>query len=406
MIVAAPRASDSAAPVSGRPVASGAVEPVTEPVDPAHARWLATRHSWVGGRRRTALAAVFLAYLAFVGQQVADRSHGLAAVAGFAVLGAFAVIYLVMVSLADRLADRTWWLLLAALAVLTCAELVFAQTAGFVLCIYITAVIVPRMGARAAPAVVVMALLALFVPPLIGSWNETIGGAFDAVTPLAIPIVALGAFGMVKLVESNEALASARAEMERLGAENERNRIARDLHDLLGHSLTTITVKAGLAVRIGAADPDRALREMGEVEELARQSLADVRSAVSDYREVTLARELATAREVLRAAGVTADFPGAVDAVDPANRELFGWIVREGVTNVVRHAHASVCSVRLTATSVELSDDGVGGPAGEAGNGLRGLCERVASAGGTVEAGPGDAGGWRLRASVPAGGAA
>jgi len=165
---------------------------------------------------------------------------------------------------------------------------------------------------------------------------------------------------------------------------------------------------------------DRALQEMAEVEALSRRALADVRAAVSDYREVTLTRELATAREVLRAAGVTADFPGAVDVVDSANHELFGWIVREGVTNVVRHAHATVCTVPHGVGSVELSDDGVGrdatghGSVGRdgveaglalAGNGQRaaGLRERVAEAGGRVQAGPLEPHGWRLCVTVPIG---
>ncbi|MGB0093272.1 MAG: histidine kinase [Solirubrobacteraceae bacterium] len=162
-------------------------------------------------------------------------------------------------------------------------------------------------------------------------------------------------------MEGNRALAEARAELARLAAENERFRIARDLRDLLGHSLTTITVKAGLARQLGEADPPRALQEIAEVEGLARRSLADVRAAVTNYRDVTLAGELAAGRELLRASGITADLPRAVDAVDPTHQELFGWVVREGLTNVVRHAHASSCAVRLSASSVEIVDDGVGG---------------------------------------------
>jgi two-component system, NarL family, sensor histidine kinase DesK len=120
---------------------------------------------------------------------------------------------------------------------------------------------------------------------------------------------------------------------------------------------------------------------------------------------VTLAGELASGRELLRAAGITADLPRAVDVVDPAHHELFGWVVREGFTNIVRHAHASSCAVRLAASSVEIVDDGVGGAAGP-GNGLSGLRERVAAAGGVVEAGPLQPAGWRLRASLAPGGAA
>ena len=133
--------------------------------------------------------------------------------------------------------------------------------------------------------------------------------------------------------------------MSRLAAERERMRIARDLHDLLGHSLTAAAVKAQLAGRLigrdSAEDRERAAAEIGDVERLIRQVLSDVRAAVAGYREVSLAVELATAREVLGAAGIAADLPGAVDEVPAGLRELFGWTVREGVTNAVRHSGAT-----------------------------------------------------------------
>src|SRR5581483_3038306 len=105
----------------------------------------------------------------------------------------------------------------------------------------------------------------------------------------------------------------------------------------------------------------------------------DVRAAVAGHREVTLAGELATAREVLRAAGITAEIPGSVDAVDPALSELFGWVVREGVTNVVRHSRAPVCTITLGPRWIEIVDNGKGGFPG-AGNGLGGLRERLQNA--------------------------
>ncbi len=135
------------------------------------------------------------------------------------------------------------------------------------------------------------------------------------------------------------------------------------------------------------------------MEDLARQSLSDVRAAVANYRDVTLTGELATGRELLRAAGITADLPGAVDGVDPTNQELFGWVVREGLTNVVRHSHARSCSVKLSPSTVEIVDDGVGGSAAP-GSGLQGLRERVAAAGGVIDAGPLQSNGWRLRVSL------
>ncbi len=371
------------------------------PPSPAEADWVASQRRWTQGWRRYVLLAVPLVYLAYLGVAVAQNSRGAGEVWGYIILAAFSAGWL----LVPFSTERMWrfWALYGVLAALFVAELPFARAAAFVLCVFLTILTVGRLGRRSAPVIIAFALAALLVPVAISQWHVSLAQSFGDVTPVAIPVVALVMFASFEVVRGNEALADARAELARLAAENERFRIARDLHDLLGHSLTTITVKAGLARRLDGADHDRALQEMAEVEALARQSLADVRAAVASYRDVTLAGELATGRELLRAAGITADLPRAVDVVDPAHQELFGWAVREGLTNIVRHAHASSCTVRLSPSSVEIVDDGVG-LAAPPGNGLSGLRERVAAAGGAVDAGPLQPRGWRLRVSLsPAG---
>jgi two-component system sensor histidine kinase DesK len=377
------------------------VDPKTAPQAEAEAEWMATQRKWIWGWRRLVLLALPLVYLIYVVGSVRQNSHGGAAVAGYAVLAAFAACWLAVPLMSAEASSRWFWVWYATLVALTVAELPFAHAAGFVLCVFITIATVIRLGARSAPIVAVLALAALLVPVAIGSWHDNLAAAFDTVNPVAIPVVALTMFAVMQVVRGNQALSEARAELARLAAENERIRIARDLHDLLGHSLTTITVKAGLARRLGSADPARAVDQIAEVEELSRRALADVRAAVSGYRDVTLVNELARGRELLRAAGITADLPTAADAVDPANQELFGWAVREGLTNVIRHARATSCAVRLAASSMEITDDGIGAAA-PAGNGLRGLRERVAAAGGTLDAGPLQPRGWQLRVCMPA----
>jgi two-component system sensor histidine kinase DesK len=138
---------------------------------------------------------------------------------------------------------------------------------------------------------------------------------------------------------------------------------------------------------------------VADVERLGRQALADVRSTAAANRVTSLAAELAGAREALRAAEITADLPHAVDDVPAERQQAFAYVVREAVTNVIRHSGAGTCAIRLTADSVEVVDDGSGEPAGTTpGTGISGLRERLAPVGGRLEAGPLPDGGYRLRA--------
>ncbi len=346
---------------------------------------------WVRGWRLRLLDAGMLVYPAVTLAGVLQHSTGTAAVAGCVVVTAFAVAYLLAAAAAARRAARPFWVLTSTCAALFGAALPFANADAFFLAAVVLSVAAPRLPRRVAVVLVAAAALAAVAVP----WPD--GPGWAQAVALVFTVLMVGAFA--EAIRANTALVAARAEVARLASEAERTRIARDLHDLLGHSLTAITVKSTLARRLVDADAVRAGEEMTAVETLARQALTEVRAAVSGYREVWLAGELARGRELLRACGVTADLPTATDVVSPAHQELFGWVVREGLTNVARHARASRCAVTLSASTVEVLDDGVGGPA-QGGSGLEGLRERVDAAGGSLSAGPVDTRGWRLRVTV------
>ncbi|MFD9127508.1 sensor histidine kinase [Kitasatospora sp. NPDC059571] len=223
--------------------------------------------------------------------------------------------------------------------------------------------------------------------------------------------------GLQRLIATMQELREARAAVAHLAASEERLRLARDLHDLLGHSLSLITIKSELAGRFLAADkPDDARAQVTDIEKVARQSLIDVREAVSGFRRPTLPVELAAARTALGTAQVVLKAAPEVaegrPGLDPEGAGALAWALREAVTNIVRHgADATVCTVTMDESweddgtryaVLEVADNGRGPGKSAPGNGLTGLSERLALVGGRLQTGTGAGGrGFRLRASVP-----
>jgi two-component system, NarL family, sensor histidine kinase DesK len=218
---------------------------------------------------------------------------------------------------------------------------------------------------------------------------------------LSVLLAGFAVWGMWTALRRSRDLVAAKEENALLMIEQERARMARDLHDILGHSLTVIAVKAELADRLVDVDHVRARAEIADIQRLSRDALADVRRTVDGVRELSLPAEIARARSALRAAEIEADLPRSTDEVPSELRELFAWTLREGVTNVVRHSGATHCTVTLTADRITVVDDGRGMRTADSsalrdGHGLSGLRERAAAEGAqvVVETPPDD--GFRL----------
>ena len=322
-------------------------------------------------------------------------------------LAAFAVLYLALLPPVRALAGgggRTIGAV-AALAGLAGLTLAVGAPRSFVLLFgYLVAAagVALELAAAAAVTVAVAAGVALGLGvagadgSMVAAWTVTVLG-LGAVT------AALGS-----AIRANQTLRRMRDERARLAVSDERARIARDLHDLLGHTLSLIAVKTELATRLIGSDPGRAEAELVDVQNVTREALAEVREAVHGYRQEALSEALASARAALAAAGIDCRVDGDVTSLPVQVERVLGLAVREAATNVVRHSGARRCVIRLHQrhddVALEVDDDGTAVPGdGAGGMGLAGLAERARDMDGTFEAGVRPAGGFRIRLRIPVG---
>ena len=234
-------------------------------------------------------------------------------------------------------------------------------------------------------------LLLVLTAMMVGVLMETryLGLPFATAESVLLYCVIFGLsnFAFAQQARTNSLLERANSEIERLSQLAERERIARDLHDLLGHTLTVITVKLDLARRLLSRDLVRARNEIVEAEQTARSALAEVREAVSGYRAEGLDAEMGRARRSLLTANVKLTTDLAAVSLSPSQLNVVCLALREAVTNIVRHAHATMCHVTLLKEKATIhftvEDNGLGGQIRE-GNGLRGMRERVESMSGAV----------------------
>ena len=328
---------------------------------------------------------------------------------------------------------RTHWVTLLAISALPLA-LFIAGGPNWLATAAVAAAICGRFSRTPAPAIAAALAFSLAGLILAVIHHYQAGNVFGVL--LIAPLAALFAYSAAGRAETLGKLRRTRAELARAAVAEERLRIARDLHDLLGHSLSLITLKAELAGRVISTDAERAAREIAELESVARQSLADVREAVAGFRQPDLAGELVAARQLLDAAGVVAKITSGPTAELPREVDsALAWAVREGATNVVRHSTATQVSITVSvdpaAAVAEIRDNGrptpdenrplpaagpriaplPAGPDGRtalarprpafAGSGLAGLAERVRGLGGELSAGLADRQGFLLRVAVP-----
>jgi two-component system sensor histidine kinase DesK len=359
-----------------------------------------------GARFGWLFAVIWLVYLVNPLSVLVDDATGWRRVVGLAGLAGFLGSWLVGLAYFRRLrlaggTSRPWrsWLLLSALAVCLGLMVPGAGEAALTAAPFIVAMMImclPPVAAIVGAGTVLVATEAS--SRLVPGWHDQ-GYGFGVL----LAGVATWSFRLAW--QRNQALLAAQDEIAALALEEERSRIAADLHDILGHSLTVITVKAELAQRLLDVDLERTRSELVDLEMLSRDALADVRATALGVRGVSLLGEIAQARSALESAGIDASLPTVADEVPSRWRELFAWTVRECVTNVIRHSRARVCVVEMSSACLRICDDGVGMRPGseQQGLGLGGLRRRVELAGATLQVGPGpDGRGVEVVVKVPA----
>ena len=372
------------------------------PVDPGDGSDEARVGSWVPLWRVAGI--VFIAYPI---ARILIQPPGPAVTA--LALAATAMFGLIVWSVARRDASdparARWWLAaldLGIIAIATALTLIQPES-GWIVFFYFAA----TTASLLLPERRAMTLIAIAGVACGVSLLPTEDPASAVVQGVAVSIIGMTVYAMSALRRTNLKLHEARMELAAMAVAEERDRIGRDLHDVLGHSLSLIAIKSELAGRLLPGDPDRARAEIADVERVARDSLTAVRETVSGYRRPTLDGELAEARVALDAAGIEPTIRHEVGPLASSEDAVLAWAVREAVTNMVRHSaarHGSITTARHgTVAELEVTDDGPSPPAasGSPGNGLRGLRERLERAGGRLEAGPRAGGGFRLVATIP-----
>jgi two-component system sensor histidine kinase DesK len=365
---------------------------------------------WLATVIRVAIAPVLVGALGLLVESPRSASD-LAAAAGLILLSAVHVLY--------------WWRpwpsrpqrAVAAAASMVMINFVLLNLLGLAEpLLWLYPALIAGAGLRANAAALGVGLTALAAAAPIALAGRLIHPV-DAVQPtdalgpshsilLSIVLAGLGMTAVRQLIALNAELNATRAELADLAVAGERERLARELHDLLGRTLSLIAVKAELASRLSAKGDRSADAELADVQRLARQAVRDVREAVAGGHSPSVDAELAAAEAALRSVGITVSIENTAASIDPAHETTIAWALREAVTNVVKHSDARTCRIALAAadgaTTLDVDDDGRGPVEATTGTGLNGLADRVHALGGTLEVGPSDGRGFRLRVRLGA----
>ena len=365
---------------------------------------------WLPTAIRVAIAPVLVGALVLLVEP--DRSvSDLAAAVGLAVLGVIHVLY--------------WWRpwpsaqrrAFAAAAGMVLLNFVLLNLIGLaqpLLWLYPALIAGAGLRAPAAAVGVVLTVLAAAAPLALQGQlvhpaqpvapAEALGASHSVL--LSIVLAALGMAAVRQLIALNADLHAASAELAELAVTSERERLSRELHDLLGRTLSLIAVKAELASRLSGKGDPSAEAELADVQRLARQAVRDVREAVAGGHAPTVDAELSAAEAALRTAGIEVSVDNTVASIDPAHETTIAWALREAVTNVVKHSGACTCRIALDAAegsaALDVEDDGRGPVAGGTGTGIEGLADRVHALGGSLEVGASDGRGFKLRVRLGA----